>query len=44
MPKAWIEFYNTKRPHSALGGQPPAVVYWQSNETTSPYQQVQSVA
>ncbi len=24
----WIEFYNRKRPHSALGGKPPAVVYW----------------
>jgi len=23
----WMEFYNLKRPHSALGGKPPAVVY-----------------
>ena len=23
-----IEFYNRKRPHSAQGGKPPAVVYW----------------
>jgi len=32
----WIEFYNRKRPHTALGGKPPAVVYWQRNETTQP--------
>ncbi len=23
----WIDFYNRKRPHSAHGGQPAAVVY-----------------
>ena len=40
----WIEFYNRKRPHSALGGKPPAVVYWQRIETTNPDQQVQKVA
>lgn len=40
----WIEFYNHKRPHSALGGKPPAVVYRQRNETTNPDQQVQRVA
>ena len=40
----WIEFYNRKRPHSALGGQPPAVIYWQRNETTQTDQQVQRVA
>jgi len=32
----WMEFYNHKRPHSSLGGKPPAVVYWQRNETTQP--------
>lgn len=42
--RKWIEFYNHKRPHSALGGKPPAVVYWQTNETTNPDQQVQRVA
>ena len=24
----WIEFYNRKRPHSALGSKPPAVIYF----------------
>ncbi len=42
--RKWIEFYNNKRPHSSLGGRPPAVVYWQRNETTNPDQQVQRVA
>jgi putative transposase len=42
--RKWIEFYNHKRPHSALGGKPPAVIYWQRNETTNPDQQVQRVA
>jgi len=42
--RKWIEFYNHKRPHSALGGKPPAVVYWQTNETTNPDQQEQRVA
>ena len=40
----WVEFYNHKRPHSVHGGQPPAVVYWQRNETTNSNQQVQRVA
>lgn len=42
--RKWIEFYNQKRPHSALGGKPPAVVYWQRIETTNHDQQVQRVA
>ncbi|KMK64809.1 transposase [Puniceibacterium sp. IMCC21224] len=40
----WMEFYNHKRPHSSLGGKPPAVVYRQRNETTQPDQQEQRVA
>ncbi|KQI66887.1 integrase [Loktanella sp. 3ANDIMAR09] len=40
----WMEFYNHKRPHSSLGGKPPAVVYWQRNETTKHDQQEQRVA
>ncbi|MGB7433177.1 MAG: IS3 family transposase [Ahrensia sp.] len=42
--KKWMDFYNQKRPHSALGGKPPAVVYWQKIETTNPDQQEQRVA
>ncbi len=43
--RKWIEFYNRKRPHSALGGHPPpAVVYWLRKEETNPDQQEQRVA
>jgi transposase InsO family protein len=42
--RKWIEFYNHKGPHSSLGGNPPAVAYWQRIETTNPDQQVQRVA
>ena len=42
--KKWMEFYNHKRPHSALGGKPPAVVYWQRIEITKTDQQMQRVA
>jgi len=34
--RKWVEFYNRKRPHSALGGRPPAVVYWQSSTIMQP--------
>ena len=37
----WITFYNHRLPHTAHGGQPPAVVYFNSIETD---QQVQAVA
>lgn len=40
----WMGFYNRKRPHSALGGRPPAVVYWQGREIMQPDQQEQRVA
>ena len=40
----WIEFYNRKRPHSALGGKPPAVVYWLRGSETKPDQQEHRVA
>ena len=39
-----MEFYNQKCPHSALGGKPSAVVYWQLNETTNLDQQERRVA
>lgn len=38
------DFYNHKRPHSALGGKPPAVIYSQRTEVTNPDQQVHKVA
>jgi len=40
----WIEFYNQKRPHSALGGKPPAVVYRLRKDETQPDQQERKVA
>ncbi|MDX1744291.1 MAG: IS3 family transposase [Ruegeria sp.] len=40
----WFEFNNRKRPHSALGGKPPAVVYWLRKDETKPDQQEQRVA
>ena len=42
--KKCMDFYNQKRPHSALGGKPPAVVYWLQNETIKPDQQKRRVA
>jgi putative transposase len=42
--RKWMDFYNRKRPHSALGGKPPAVVYWQRRETQKPDQLEQRVA
>jgi hypothetical protein len=39
--RRWITFYNHQRPHTAHGGQPPAVVYFDTIETD---QQVQAVA
>lgn len=42
--RKWTEFYNRTRPHSALGGKPPAVVYWQAINQNQPGQQVQRVA
>ncbi|WP_406721648.1 integrase core domain-containing protein [Thioclava litoralis] len=40
----WMTFYNHQRPHSALGGQPPAMVCWQRNDINQPDQQVQRIA
>lgn len=42
--RKWMEFYNRRRPHSALGGKPPAVIYWQAIDQNQPDQQVQRVA
>lgn len=40
----WVDFYNRRRPHSALGGHPPAMVYWQHIDQNQPDQQEQRVA
>lgn len=42
--RKWMTFYNHQRPHSALGGRPPAVLYWLRKDKTQPDQQVQKVA
>jgi putative transposase len=39
--RKWMEFYNHRRPHKALGGRPPAVVYSLRLEATQPDQQEQ---
>ena len=41
---AWMTFYNEKRPHSAHGGKPPAVVYCLEKNKMQPNQQEQRVA
>ena len=40
----WIAFCNHYRPHSSLGGTPPAVFYRRAIAETQPDQQVQKVA
>ena len=42
--RKWMTFYNERRPHSALGGRPPAVVYWTASEQNQTDQQAQKVA
>ncbi len=42
--RKWMTFYNNQRPHSALGGKPPAMFYWQRNTITQTDQQEQRVA
>lgn len=36
----WITFYNHQRPHTANGGQPPAVAHFNSMETDQQAQRV----
>ena len=42
--RKWMEFYNHKRPHTAHGGQPPAVVYWLKKKEMETDQQARRVA
>jgi putative transposase len=39
-----MTFYNHHRPHSALGGTPPAVFHRRANHEIQPDQQVQELA
>lgn len=41
---AWIDFYNQRRPHTALAGRTPDAVYWQHRNLEQPDQQDRSVA
>jgi putative transposase len=40
----WMTFCNHQRPHAAHGGQPPAVVYWNTINANQSDRQVQKVA
>jgi putative transposase len=42
--RKWMTFYKHQRPHSALDGKLPALVYWQKNDINQTDQQVQRVA
>ncbi|MGY6645705.1 MAG: integrase core domain-containing protein, partial [Salinarimonas sp.] len=42
--REWMDPYNHRRPHSALGGKPPAMIYWQHIAQNQPDQQMQRVA
>ena len=39
--RTWMEFYNLRCPHKALGGRLPAVIYLLKVEATRPDQQEQ---
>jgi putative transposase len=34
--RKWVTFQSRQRPHSSLGGRPPAVVCWQRNDIRRP--------
>ena len=42
--RTWFDFYNHRRPHAALDGRPPAVVYRTGTTITQPDQETRKVA
>ena len=40
----WMDFYNQRRPHTALDGRTPDIAYWLGRETEQPDWQARSVA
>ncbi len=42
--RKWVGFYNHRRPNSAHGGKPPAMVYWLEKSEMQPGQQERRVA
>ncbi|MFX4221565.1 MAG: integrase core domain-containing protein [Thalassobaculum sp.] len=41
---AWIDFYNRRRPHTALAGRTPDAVYWKHRTLEKPEQRTMVVA
>jgi putative transposase len=42
--RTWFDFYNHRRPHTALNGRPPDVIYRPGNTSMQPDQETRKVA